>query len=284
MASYKIKDLAALSGIKAHTIRIWEKRYGLLNPDRDNAKVRSYTGEDLKLLLNISILYNAGWKISKIAALTPDEIRNQSNHITADHQSKNAVVTLFIEALLQFDHKKFERVLDKAIEKEGFESVYRYYLLPFLKRIGILWIVNTISPAQEHMISNLIRQKLIVAIDGLPASNNDYVDAVLFTPSEQYHELGLLYYCYALRKKGENIIYLGLDVPFDALLKTIHDTHPKKLVLSMVTGSSETETQEYLRHLSEEADLPIYLGGAHVESIPLPNAEKLFYINKLITV
>lgn len=284
MASYKIKDLAALSGIKAHTIRIWEKRYGLLNPDRDNAKVRSYTGEDLKLLLNISILYNAGWKISKIAALTPDEIRNQSNHITADHQSKNAVVTLFIEALLQFDHKKFERVLDKAIEKEGFESVYRYYLLPFLKRIGILWIVNTISPAQEHMISNLIRQKLIVAIDGLPASNNDHVDAVLFTPSEQYHELGLLYYCYALRKKGENVIYLGVDVPVDALLKTIHDTHPKKLVLSMVTGSSETETQAYLRHLSEEADLPIYLGGAHVESIPLPNAEKLFYINKLITV
>lgn len=284
MASYKIKDLAALSGIKAHTIRIWEKRYGLLNPDRDNAKVRSYTGEDLKLLLNISILYNAGWKISKIAALTPDEIRNQSNHITADHQSKNAVVTLFIEALLQFDHKKFERVLDKAIEKEGFENVYRYYLLPFLKRIGILWIVNTISPAQEHMISNLIRQKLIVAIDGLPASNNNDVDAVLLTPSEQYHELGLLYYCYALRKKGENIIYLGVDVPVDALLKTIHDTHPKKLVLSMVTGSSESETQAYLSQLSEEADLPIYLGGAHVESIPLPNAEKLFYINKLITV
>lgn len=284
MASYKIKDLAALSGIKAHTIRIWEKRYGLLTPDRNDAKVRSYNEEELKRLLNISILYHADWKISKIAALSDDAIRKQAEHYTTDYQSKNAVVTLFVEALLAFDHIKFERILDRVIQKEGFEAVYRYYLLPFLKRIGVLWIVDTITPAQEHMISNLIRQKLIVSINNLEHSSNDSVDALLFTPSNEFHEIGLLYYHFALRKRGENVVYLGVDVPLQALEKTINEVRPAKIIMSMVTGKDEAETQNYLKQLRSATSSPIYLGGAHVESIPLPEIDDLFYINKLITV
>lgn len=284
MASYKIKDLAALSGIKPHTIRVWEKRYGLLTPERNDAQIRSYNEEELKKLLNISVLYNANWKISKIAALSDEEIRNNAEHLSQDHHSKNAVVTLFVEALMSFDHIKFERILDRAIHKEGFEAVYRYYLLPFLKRIGVLWIVDTITPAQEHMISNIIRQKLIVAINELPHSANEEVDYLLFTPPGEYHEIGLLYYYHALRKNGGNVVYLGVDVPMNALKKTILQLEPKNLVISMVTGKNEKNTQTYLKQIGSLTNSNIYIGGAHVESIPLPKIDHLNYINKLIIV
>lgn len=284
MASYKIKDLAALSGIKPHTIRIWEKRYGLLTPERNDAQIRSYNEEELKKLLNISVLYNANWKISKIAALSEDEIRTNAEHLSQDHHSKNAVVTLFVEALMSFDHIKFERILDRAIHKEGFEAVYRYYLLPFLKRIGVLWIVDTITPAQEHMISNIIRQKLIVAINDLPHSPNEKVDYLLFTPPGEYHEIGLLYYYHALRKKGGNVVYLGVNVPMEALQKTLGQLQPGNLVISMVTGKNEKDTQSYLEKVADMTKAEIFIGGAHVESIPLPKIQHLNYINKLITV
>lgn len=284
MASYKIKELEALSGIKAHTIRIWEKRYALLQPVRSDTKIRSYDGEQLKRLLNISILYNKGWKISKIAELSEEEIRQNADHISNDHQTKNVVVTLFIEALLAYDHRKFERILDKSIEKEGFESVYRYYLLPFLKRIGVLWTVDTISPAQEHFISNLIRQKIIVAIDSLPHSEDKIVDHLLLTPSGEFHEIGLLYYNYALRKKGYNTLYLGVDVPVDSIVKTIEKLNPKNIVISMVTGQSEKQVSDILLKIRETSNSPIYLGGAFIENIPLPKLKDLKYINKLIAV
>lgn len=284
MSSYKIKELEALSGIKAHTIRIWEKRYDLLKPERSDSKIRSYDSEQLKRLLNISVLYNKGWKISKIAALTDDEIRQNADHIANDHQTKNVVVTLFIEALLAYDHVKFERILDKSIEKEGFESVYRYYLLPFLKRIGVLWIVDTISPAQEHFISNIIRQKLIVAINSLPHSKNESVDHILLTPSGEHHEIGLLYYNYALRKNGDNIMYLGVDVPIASIHETIKKLNPKNIIISMVAGQSEKQIESLLSQIRETTNSPIYVGGAFIETIPLPKIKDLSYINKLITV
>tara|TARA_B100000508_G_scaffold141097_1_gene146983 strand:- start:76532 stop:77386 length:855 start_codon:yes stop_codon:yes gene_type:complete len=284
MSSYKIKELEALSGIKAHTIRIWEKRYDLLQPERSDSKIRSYNEEQLKRLLNISVLYNAGWKISKIAALTDTEIRQNAEHLSSDNQTKNAVVTLFIEALIAYDHVKFERILDRAIEKEGFESVYRYYLLPFLKKIGILWIVNTITPSQEHFISNIIRQKLIVAIDRLPHSTSEHVQYLLLTPSGEYHEIGLLYYCFALKKAGYNVMYLGVDVPKDSLIKTITETKTENIVISMVSGKDKNQTHDLLKDIRENSSVPIYVGGAHIESIPLPKLSDLNYINKLITV
>lgn len=284
MSSYKIKELEALSGIKAHTIRIWEKRYDLLHPERNDSHVRSYDQEQLKRLLNISILYNANWKISKIALLSDEDIRLNAQHITNDHTTKNAVVTLFIEALLAYDHQKFERILNRSIEKEGFEAVYRYYLLPFLKRIGILWTVNTITPAQEHFISNLIRQKIIVAIDSLPHSENENVDFLLFTPSDEHHEIGLLYYQYALRKKGYNIMYLGVDVPLGSVERTIVELQPKSIVISMLAGKGEDLVHRMLRTIRKITKASIYVGGAYIENIPLPDIDDLFYINKLITV
>jgi DNA-binding transcriptional MerR regulator len=284
MSSYKIKELEALSGIKTHTIRIWEKRYDLLHPERNDSQVRSYDQEQLKRLLNISILYNANWKISKIASLSDEDIRMNAQHITNDHQTKNAVVTLFIEALLAYDHQKFERILNRSIEKEGFEAVYRYYLLPFLKRIGVLWTVNTITPAQEHFISNIIRQKIVVAIDNLPHTKSKNVDFLLFTPSDEHHEIGLLYYHFALLKQGYNIMYLGVDVPMKSVERTIAELQPKGIVISMLAGKSEDIVYEILKSIRNTTNAPVYLGGAYIENIPLPEIEELFYINKLITV
>lgn len=284
MSSYKIKELEALSGIKAHTIRIWEKRYNLLHPERSDSQIRLYDEEQLKRLLNISVLYNADWKISKIAELSYGEIRKNAEHITSDHQTKNAVVTLFIEALLAFDHKKFERILDRTIAKEGFEAVYRYYLIPFLKRIGVLWIVDTITPAQEHFISNLIRQKIIVAIDQLPHSSHDQIEFLLLTPGGEFHEIGLLYYHYALRKKGHNVMYLGVDVPMESLRLTISGITPENVVISMVTGKNEKQTCNMLKEIRSMTRAKIYVGGAYIENIPLPKIPDLNYINNLITV
>ena len=284
MSLYSIKDLQTLSGIKAHTIRMWEKRYDLLQPSRNENQKRSYDSEELKKLLNISILYNAGWKISKIAALSKKEIQDEMNTISQDYRSKSAVVTLFIEALLAFDHIKFERILNKTIEKEGFEAAYINYLLPFLERIGVLWILNTISPAQEHFISNIIRQKMIVAINQFTPVDHSDVDYLLFTPSGEFHEIGLLYHQLQLCKKGNNVIYLGVDVPVSSVIKTIEQLNPKNLLFSMVVAQEEYTVNAIFTTLRNATPAPLFVSGSFIEQIKLPKVGNVFYAKTLFNV
>ncbi len=284
MAEYKIKDLETLSGIKAHTIRMWEKRYSLLSPERTETKIRTYTDEDLVKLLNVAILYESGLKISKIAEFSDKEIQEKVKDIYDNSHSFSAVVSLLVQAMVEIDCVTFERVLNTTIQKEGLEMVYKNYLFSFLNRIGVLWMVGTITPVQEHFVSNLIRQKIIVETDKLPIVDKRRIDAVLFTPEGELHEISLLYYNYILRKRNYRTLYLGANLPLTDLKNALSSTNPKNLIVSMIANISEECYTDYLKQLINEVNLPVFLGGAVVDNYGLPESEMIFPIQDWIVV
>lgn len=284
MAEYKIKDLETLTGIKAHTLRMWEKRYELLSPARTETKIRTYTDEDLVKLLNVAILYDNGWKISKIAECSDTEIQRKVRKLYEGQHSFSAVVSLLIQSMVELDCDTFERVLTNAIQKEGLEMVYKNYLVSFLNRIGVLWMVGTITPVQEHFVSNLIRQKIIVETDKLQIVEKRRFDAVLFTPEGEFHEISLLFYNYVLKSRGYRTLYLGANLPVADLNKTLSTVTPKNLIVSMIANVSEVNYHNYLDELIKEINLPIFLGGGMVDNYGLPKSEMAFPIQDWIGV
>jgi MerR family transcriptional regulator, light-induced transcriptional regulator len=237
MATYSIKDLEKISGIKAHTIRIWEKRYGLVKPNRTATNIRYYSDFELRKLLNISILARNGLKISKISNLGDDEISEKVLLFTQKSNYTENTIENLILSMIEMDENKFNRLLSNQIIKLGFEETFSKVLQPFFERIGILWQAGTIISAQEHFISNLVRQNLLVAID----SHRDEPlikssQFLLFLPEEEKHELGLLFYQYSLRKRGFKTIYLGQSVPLHDL-ERINELHPTEYILTNLTIS-----------------------------------------------
>ena len=171
MSTYSIKDLERLTSVKAHTIRMWEKRYGIVDPNRSETNIRNYTDEDLKRLLNISILNRHGIKISKIANMTNHELNQKIMEVVKPESDYLSQIEGLVVAMIEMNEIRFERILNQSILKIGFESSLYYIIYPFFEKIGMLWQTGTINPAQEHFISNLIRMKLCVAVDSLPIIN-----------------------------------------------------------------------------------------------------------------
>lgn len=267
MAEYKIKDIEVLTGVKSHTIRIWEKRYGILLPERTASKIRRYSEEDLALLLRISVLNQHGLKISKIAKLSDRELKEQIKKIGFSKDSKNSVLSVLITALLDFDDDLFKRVLNDVVSKEGLKTAYFNYILPFLDRIGIMWLVGTISPTQEHFISNLIREIVIVETHKLPEPIGDK-NYALFCIEGDWHELSLLLYNYLLREKGERTYYLGQNLPLNAVGEIIKKIKVDVFISSIITSLDEKIAADFVR-FAEEINQPVYIGGA--QSLPLIN-------------
>ncbi len=269
MGSYSIKDLERLSGIKAHTIRIWEKRYGLIEPTRTPTNIRAYSDDELKKILNISILNRNGLKISKIAELNSQEISSLVAKLTEDKADpENQLESLYI-SMIDMDETLFEKLLSRAIIQLGFEEMVIDVLYPFFKRIGIMWQTGTITPAQEHFISNLVRQKFIVAIDSIVLNESaDSKTFVLYLPENELHELGLLFMNYILKKRGHKVIYLGAIVPLSSLISMIK-LRPADYIVTSVVGSMEEEDLEaYIHEVSEEfPDLTIFLTGNQAQSL-----------------
>ena len=219
MASYTIRDLEKMSGIKAHTIRIWERRYKLIEPKRTPTNIRYYSDEDLKRILNISILSQNGFKISKIALLNEEQLKDRVVDLCIDTNNQNIQIESLIVSMLDMDDKKFSEVITNSIIKQGFESTVETLLFPFLEHIGTLWQAGSIFPAQEHFISNLIRQKLIVAIDSeMSKFKKTGHKIVFFLPEGELHELSLLFYSLIARKENFDVTYLGSSVPLSDLI------------------------------------------------------------------
>lgn len=286
MGTYSIKDLERLSGIKAHTIRIWEKRYGLVEPERTSTNIRTYCDAELKKLLNISILNRNGLKISKIAQLTNNEISSLVSKLTEDpHDSDSQFESLYI-AMIDLDEALFEKILSRAIIQMGFERMVIDLLYPFFNRIGIMWQTGTITPAQEHFISNLVRQKFIVAIDSIVSNEEpDAKTFILYLPEKELHELGILFMNYILKKRGHKVIYLGAMLPLDSLI-AIEKLKPADFILTSIVGTMESPAvDEYLSRLAKEIpDKTIYLTGRQSEDLnKIPkNIKILGNINKFI--
>ena len=250
MSTYSIKDLEQLSGIKAHTLRIWEQRYNLLIPQRTDTNIRTYDDEDLKLILNVALLNDNGFKISKIASMTSEDIKEEVIRLTERSLTHDDQIHALTICMVEMDEERLDKILSSNIEKFGFEQTMFNIIYPFMSKIGVLWQTGAINPAQEHFISNLIRQKLIVAIDQQPNANGGK-KFLLFLPEGELHEISLLFSNFLIQSSGHKVIYLGQSTPNDDLL-TVYKLHQPDYLLTVITTTPSSEyVQEYINGLSE---------------------------------
>jgi DNA-binding transcriptional MerR regulator len=264
---YNINDLEKLTSIKAHTIRIWEKRYNLLDPKRTDTNIRYYTSEDLKKLLNISILNKNGLKISRIAELKEDEISEKVIELTTRNSDVEDQIQTLIMAMFNLNLQKFEKLLTVSYINRGFEKTYSEIISPFLTKIGFLWQAGTISPVQEHFASYIIRRKMVVAIDGILASYNEKSKHyVLFLPEGEQHEISLLYAYYLLKKNNQHVTYLGTSIPFGSIdeLNLFHKYD--YLVTTFTSAFSMERIKDYINLISDRFnDQQIIIFGPQIK-------------------
>lgn len=245
---FSIKDLENLSGIKAHTIRIWEKRYTLFDPKRTNTNIRYYDIKDLQKLLNVSLLYNSGIKISKIAALSHSKLIASIKELSFKNGLDANALNVFKLAMLNFDERRFHNMYDTIIKEHSFRYVFKNIFLPLLNEIGLLWQMDNISPAKEHFISNLIKQKIYTNIDAI--NSNELLEKqdlyVLFLPLNEIHELGLLYLHYELLLHGHRSIFLGQSIPTDNLEEFVDTYTEVQYVTYLTVEPSQESLTNYL--------------------------------------
>ncbi len=283
MAYYSIKDLEQYTGIKAHTIRVWEKRYKIVKPRRTTTNIRYYCDEDLKKLLNVSLLNKKGHKISNIVKLSCTEINEKIMNLAYHSNDTESQVEGLVLAMIDMDDKKADKILGAAIINYGFEDAIYKIIYPFFERIGLLLQTNVISPAQEHFISCLARQKLIVAIDSLiDQSRDDAQTYLLFLPENEYHELGLLFYQYLIKKNGHHVVYLGQNSPTEAVLAVGDTKKVNCLLTSFIVNIDADEMQTYLNKLSESLpEKKIFVTGVQVSNLNIPLPSNVVYLKDI---
>lgn len=248
METYDIKDLEELSNIKAHTIRIWEKRYGLLKPTRTSTNIRKYDSNQLKKLLNITLLLNKGFKISEVAKMDDNKIFEEILSEKPNQQSshEDQLINELIDAMMSFETARFEKTLNTTILRYGLIDAILRVVYPFLKKTGVLWSTDNIMPAQEHLVVNIIRQKMIVAIDGISLSPTNEKEFILFLPPNEYHEIGLLLSHFIVLKYGYPCYYLGQNVPLDNVASTIAKAKNPVLLTFIAERNYNEELGEFL--------------------------------------
>lgn len=271
MGSYSIKELETLSGIKAHTIRIWEKRHNIISPKRTATNIRYYSDDDLKKIINVSLLNNSGLKISKIAGMSDPELKSRIEQLTEQKGEASIFIDQLIVCMVDMVEEQFEKLLSHLIIKYGFEKTVTEIIYPFLEKIGILWQTGNISPAQEHFISNLVRQKIIVAIDSLPFPQPDSVKVVLFLPENELHEIGLLFYHYLVRRLGYKTYYLGQHLPYEDLKKVCLEHKPGIIVTSIISSQRIQKITEYLQKLGQDFPEALILVGGNPDKDAIPD-------------
>jgi DNA-binding transcriptional MerR regulator len=261
MADYKIKDLEQLTGIKAHTIRVWEKRYGILNPERTDTQIRTYCDKELVSLLNVALLNNSGVKISRIAELSEKEILEKVDSLRGGYSVDSSYEKLVI-SLIEMDEHLFRLTLRNLVDQHGLEVAFTSHLIPFLEKIGVMWLVGSINASQEHFMSNLIRQVIIVETDKIHIPLVKEKPVMLFLPEHEWHEISLLFYQFIVRKMGISTFYLGQSLPYDALLESIDKINPSCLVTSWLTSVDGGFVKKYFQRLHADTNgLKVYAGG-----------------------
>lgn len=272
MATYSIRDLEKISGIKAHTLRVWEQRYDVLSPKRTDTNIRYYEEDDLRLLLSISMLNNNGYKISKIAKMPTEKIHEICKglfEVTEEHGNQVNALTL---SMIDMDEDRFEKIISNNTLRYGFEETMVRIINPFFERVGILWQTGTIRPAQEHFISNLVRQKVIVAIDAQVVGSGPSVPKyLLFLPEHEMHELGLLFASYLLRSRGNRVIYLGQGLPEEDLDSVYETYRPDYLYTILTMNPPKEDAGEFLNRIGEKfSDSIILAAGQASQAVEEP--------------
>ena len=274
---FSIKDLENISGIKAHTIRIWEKRYNVLEPMRSDTNIRYYNLVNLQKLLNITLLHDHGYKISRIAKFTEQQIPEAVREIISEKSVKSHAISSFKMAMLNFDQSLFFKTYDTLLSEKSFREVFHEVFIPLMNEIGLLWQSETITPAHEHFITYLIKQKLLINTEKLQVlqPTNDEKVFVLYLPSNEIHELGLMYLNYEVLHQGYRSIYLGESIPLDNL-KDLKKYFNKVTFISYLTVEpNKDEINHYIKAINDEVlndeNTELWLLGRMVDFIESQN-------------
>tara|TARA_B100000941_G_scaffold25016_1_gene14967 strand:+ start:989 stop:1912 length:924 start_codon:yes stop_codon:yes gene_type:complete len=252
--SFSIKNLETISGIKAHTIRIWEKRYKLLSPERTDTNIRKYSLKSLKKLLSVTLLYKSGFKISKIAKKNDKEIKSLVNEISIKSHSETRYINSIKLSMIGFDNKLFNKTFDDILSKYNFEFAYMRVFLPLMRELGILWQTESISTSHEHFITNLIKQKIHVQTESLKFKNwsNYNKTFVLFLPENEFHELSILFLNYILLLHGMKTIFLGQSIPSEDLVDILNNEEAYHFLSFFTVEPNKNEIFNYMDNFEKK--------------------------------
>jgi DNA-binding transcriptional MerR regulator len=267
-----IKDLENLSGIKAHTIRIWEKRYNVLEPMRTETNIRMYNLSNLQKLLNITLLHNYGYKISKISKLSSERIPQLVNEIISEKSAKHHAISSFKMSMMNFDQALFFSTYNKLLAEKSFREIFYDVFIPMIQELGFLWQTDTITPAHEHFFSYLIKQKLMTNTEKLQSQEPSKTDRVfvLYLPMNEIHELGIMYLNYEILNLGYKTIYLGESVPIDSLKDMKKHFDNITYVCYMTVEPNKDEVNSYVKSLKQDIldeTSNLYLIGRMTENV-----------------
>ena len=285
-STFSIKNLENLSGIKAHTLRIWEKRYNLLEPERTDTNIRRYSLDSLKRLLNVTLLYNHGFKISKIASLNEEEIPELVRSIALKSNSEQVAINAFKLAMINFDYDLFDTNYNEILQHHDFQYVFLNVFMPLMRELGILWQTGAISPSHEHFITNLIKQKIHLQTETLQRKKPQHTDHpifVIFLPENEIHELGVLYLNYLILNSGYRTIFLGQSLQTSSL-ETLYSYNSKFYFVSYLTVEPNKEEimpflTNFHQNLLEDRDSKLLLFGPQqieIDTDKLPGQIELF--------
>lgn len=290
MDTFSISQLSQFSGIKPHTIRIWEQRYNALRPNRSEGNTRYYDNSQLRRLLNIVSLSECGYKVSELCIMPDSSLfnliatSNPSPNEDPAHNTAGYFIYQLVAAAMSYDEIHFEKVLAQSITKYGMQHAYTNVIYPLLERLGLMWASDTLPPAYEHFISNILRQKLFIAINALQPAKKTARTWLLFLPENELHEIGLLFANYLARRAGNKVIYLGSNVPLESVEIAVEQVAPHCLLFFLVHNGLPENVQQYCDHLSAIAKgRKVYMAASEKMMVNLQLPKKFKWVNSLET-
>jgi DNA-binding transcriptional MerR regulator len=260
MQNFSIRQIELLTGIKSHTLRIWEQRYDFFKAQRKESNLRFYTNEDLKKLLLISFLYHNGWKVSKIAALSDEDMATRAAAVSLTEKNYPAAIQQLLKAAIDFNEAEFVAIMNELADKIGFERLITDVCYPYMVRVGLLWDTNRIIPAQEHFSSYIIQNKIISETETFSVTQTGEPEVVLFCPENEFHELPLLFINYLLRKRGWRVLYLGVNTTLADLKEAAQVPGIRYLYLHLITNFTGISIDDYFESLRKAFPDKIILG------------------------
>lgn len=276
MKKYSISDIEGLIGIKAHTIRAWESRYNLVPPKRTPTNIRFYDEADLKLLLNIVTLNGKGYKISRIAKMSKQQISEMVTQFKSDWNNDAVQVLHLSDATLNYDEIAFAEILSGCIKEMGLTKTMDLVLFPFMKKVGMLWQTGAIDPSHEHFASNLIRDRIIVEIDKVvKPDKKDPKRFLLFLPEVEMHETGLLFARYLLKKCGMDTLYLGQEIPYSDVKKVILSYKPDYAFIVLTSLNLGKDINKIIGKVMDHLDVPLLVAGSLISEFDILVDDKL---------
>jgi MerR family transcriptional regulator, light-induced transcriptional regulator len=262
MNAFTIKDVENLSGIQAHTLRIWEQRYSFLKPQRSNTNIRYYTNEELKAILNVALLNRFGYRISRISKMSAEEIAEKIMGLLPNEAQHQHIINQMLEQMIDMQLDHFDELLSQIIRQFGLAQAFTQIIFPFLERIGMLWAVGRVNAAQEHFVSNIIRQKLLAETEALPTPQQSDKKILLFLPEGELHEIGILFIQYLIKQQGLQNWYLGANVPVSDVSYVADTKKPSHLYTHLTAVGQSFSLEKFVSRMHElQPDTPIIVSG-----------------------